>query len=99
MRIKTASPDFNLAAVVARRRRLTDSYIEPLRQMLGIRQDRLGPMVGLNPSHYSACCINKRSICPLDVLLLYATKLETVARERGIKVPFERPDLWQAGED
>jgi len=94
MRIKTASPDFNQAAVFARRRRLTDEYVEPLRRHLGIRQDRLGPMIGLSHSHYSACCMSKNNICPLDILLLYATKLEQIAKQRGEKVPFARPDLW-----
>jgi|YNPBryunderm2012_1023409.scaffolds.fasta_scaffold54815_1 hypothetical protein len=97
MRIKTASPDFNTAAMFARRERLFDKYVEPLRQHLGIRQKQIGPMIGLSTSHYSARCVSAPYVCPLDVLLLYATALEKNAQERGIEIPFPRPDLW-AGE-
>jgi hypothetical protein len=95
MRIRTASPDFNYAAVHSRRRRLADEYIEPLRRLLSITQERLGPMIGLNKSHYSSCCVSKGSICPLDILLLYATKLEQIAKQRGVKIPYQRPDIWK----
>ena len=95
MRIKTATSNFNTAAMLARRERLADKYVEPLRRLLGIQQGKLGPMIGLSQSHYSVCCVSKISICPLDILLLYATKLEQIARERGIEIPFARPDLWK----
>jgi hypothetical protein len=95
MRIKTASPDFNYTAVHSRRQRLEDEYIEPLRRYLNITQEKLGPMIGLSRSHYSSCCVSKDSICPLDILLLYATKLEQIAKQRGAKIPYTRPDIWK----
>ena len=95
MKIKTASPDFNIAAMFARRQRLADQYVEPLRRHLGIKQAQLGPMIGLSASHYSARCVSAPYVCPLDILLLYATKLEQIAEQRGVEFPFARPDLWK----
>ena len=97
MKIKTAHPDFNTAAMLMRRRLLIEGYIEPLRRRLGILEQQVGPLIGLSPDDYSADYVDSPRRCPMDILLLCANKLEEVARERGDNIPFSRPDLW-AGE-
>jgi len=92
--MRTKSPDFNRAAMLARRHRLIEGYIELLRRRLGILEEQVGPMIGLTPDHYSAYYIKSPKRCPMDILLLCATKLEEAARERGVEISIKRPDLW-----